>query len=63
MTSLLKAASFAGILVVALTFNSVGAEGVGKLSIVGIAAIITGAIHHAVGRRLRALPIRIERRR
>jgi xanthine dehydrogenase YagR molybdenum-binding subunit len=40
--------------------NSVGAKGLGEVSMVGVAAAIANAIHHATGRRLRDLPIRIE---
>jgi hypothetical protein len=36
-------------------------KGVDEVSIVGVAATIANAIHHAAGRRLRDLPIRIER--
>ncbi len=41
-------------------FTPVGAKGIGELGIVGIPAAIANAIHHATGRRLRTLPIRIE---
>jgi xanthine dehydrogenase YagR molybdenum-binding subunit len=40
--------------------NDVGAKGLGEVSMVGVAAAIANAIHHATGRRLRDLPIRIE---
>ncbi|MFL5069075.1 MAG: xanthine dehydrogenase family protein molybdopterin-binding subunit [Xanthobacteraceae bacterium] len=41
-------------------FNSAGVKGVGEVSLVGVAAAIANAVHHATGRRLRDLPIRIE---
>ena len=40
--------------------NSTGVKGVGEVVITGVAAAIANAIHHATGRRLRDLPIRIE---
>ncbi|HEU4620077.1 MAG TPA: xanthine dehydrogenase family protein molybdopterin-binding subunit [Gammaproteobacteria bacterium] len=42
------------------TFNGAGAKGLGEVSLVGAAAAIANAVHHATGRRLRDLPIRIE---
>jgi xanthine dehydrogenase YagR molybdenum-binding subunit len=41
-------------------FNSAGVKGLGEVSMVGVAAAIANAVHHATGRRLRDLPIRIE---
>ena len=41
-------------------FNSVGAKGMGELVMVGLAAAIANAVHHATGRRLRKLPIRVD---
>ncbi len=41
-------------------FNSAGVKGLGEVSMVGVAAAIANAIHHATGKRLRDLPIRIE---
>ena len=35
----------------------IGAKGVGEIGLVGIAAAIANAIHHATGRRIRSLPI------
>ena len=43
-----------------LKFNSAGVKGLGEVSMVGVAAAIANAVHHATGRRLRDLPIRIE---
>jgi xanthine dehydrogenase YagR molybdenum-binding subunit len=38
--------------------NPIGAKGVGEIGIVGTAAAITNAVHHATGIRIRDLPIR-----
>jgi xanthine dehydrogenase YagR molybdenum-binding subunit len=43
-----------------LMFNSAGVKGLGEVSMTGVAPAIANAVHHAVGRRLRDLPIRIE---
>ena len=43
-----------------LAVNSLGAKGMGELVMVGSAAAIANAVHHATGKRLRKLPIRIE---
>lgn len=40
--------------------NTAGVKGVGEIGIVGMAAAISNAVHHATGRRLRDLPLRIE---
>jgi len=40
--------------------NSVGVKTLGEVAMVGVAPAIANAIHHATGRRLRDLPIRIE---
>jgi xanthine dehydrogenase YagR molybdenum-binding subunit len=40
--------------------NRAGVKGVGEIGVVGVAAAISNAVHHATGRRLRTLPIRIE---
>ncbi|MEV5384490.1 hypothetical protein [Streptomyces sp. NPDC052721] len=39
----------------------VGTKGVGEIGLVGLAAAIGNAAHHATGRRLRSLPFTIER--
>ncbi|MDX6748547.1 xanthine dehydrogenase family protein molybdopterin-binding subunit [Geminicoccaceae bacterium 1502E] len=39
--------------------NPLGVKGIGELGIVGTAAAIANAIHHATGRRLRRLPMRM----
>ncbi|MEU0786088.1 xanthine dehydrogenase family protein molybdopterin-binding subunit [Streptomyces sp. NPDC006173] len=38
----------------------VGTKGVGEIGLVGTAAAIANAVHHATGRRLRSLPLTIE---
>jgi xanthine dehydrogenase YagR molybdenum-binding subunit len=38
-----------------------GAKGVGELSMVGLAAAIANAVYHATGKRIRSLPISIEK--
>jgi xanthine dehydrogenase YagR molybdenum-binding subunit len=40
--------------------NPLGVKGVGEIGIVGAAAAIANAVHHATGRRIRSLPITIE---
>lgn len=40
--------------------NPAGVKGIGELANVGTAAAITNAIHHATGKRLRHLPVRME---
>ncbi|MET8010322.1 xanthine dehydrogenase family protein molybdopterin-binding subunit [Streptomyces sp. NPDC005271] len=45
------------------TPNPVGGKGIGELGIVGGAAAIANAFHHATGQRVRDLPIRLERSR
>jgi xanthine dehydrogenase YagR molybdenum-binding subunit len=41
-------------------FNGLGAKGLGEVVCVGAAAAIANAVHHATGRRIRHLPIRME---
>ncbi|WP_431922443.1 xanthine dehydrogenase family protein molybdopterin-binding subunit [Amycolatopsis tucumanensis] len=41
-------------------FNSAGVKGLGEVAMVGVAAAIANAVHHATGRRPRRLPIRLE---
>jgi xanthine dehydrogenase YagR molybdenum-binding subunit len=43
-----------------LIFNEVGSRGLGEIGLAGVAAAITGAIHHATGVRVRHLPAKIE---
>ncbi|MFC6645428.1 xanthine dehydrogenase family protein molybdopterin-binding subunit [Granulicella cerasi] len=40
--------------------NALGARGVGEIGLAGIAAAIANAVHHATGKRVRNLPIKIE---
>jgi xanthine dehydrogenase YagR molybdenum-binding subunit len=40
--------------------NATGVKGLGEVAMVGVAAAIANAVHHATGRRLRRLPIRLE---
>lgn len=40
--------------------NPLGVKGLGELGIIGMNAAIANAVHHATGRRIRSLPIRIE---
>lgn len=40
--------------------NPMGIKGIGEIGIVGMNAAIANAVHHATGRRIRDLPIRIE---
>jgi xanthine dehydrogenase YagR molybdenum-binding subunit len=43
------------------TFNATGAKGVGEVGVVGVAAGIANAAYHATGRRIRSLPLTIEK--
>ncbi|WBB58305.1 xanthine dehydrogenase family protein molybdopterin-binding subunit [Streptomyces sp. WMMC500] len=43
-----------------LRFNAAGVKGAGEVCMVGVAAAIANAVHHATGRRVRRLPIRLE---
>ncbi|WP_437731711.1 xanthine dehydrogenase family protein molybdopterin-binding subunit [Sorangium sp. So ce1335] len=40
--------------------NSLGVKGLGEVVMVGVAPAIVNAIHHATGRRVRHLPVRVE---
>ncbi len=40
--------------------NELGIKGIGEIGITGVAAAIASAVHHATGKRLRDLPIRVE---
>ncbi len=40
--------------------NPMGIKGLGEIGIVGMNAAVANAVHHATGRRIRDLPIRIE---
>ena len=39
----------------------VGVKGLGEIGIVGVAAAVANAIHHATGKRVRSLPITIDK--
>jgi xanthine dehydrogenase YagR molybdenum-binding subunit len=43
------------------TVNSLGIKGVGEIGIVGVAAAIANAVYHATGKRVRDLPITIDK--
>jgi xanthine dehydrogenase YagR molybdenum-binding subunit len=42
-------------------FNPIGVKGVGEIGLVGMAAAIANAVFHPTGRRIRSLPITIDR--
>ena len=42
-------------------FNSVGARGIGEIGITGVAGALSNAVYHATGKRVRDLPIRLDR--
>lgn len=41
--------------------NPLGAKGIGELGITGVAAAITNAVYHATGKRIRDLPVTLEK--
>ena len=41
--------------------NPMGIKGVGEIGIVGVAAAIANAVYHATGKRVRDLPITVEK--
>ena len=41
--------------------NPLGAKGVGEIGIVGVAAAIANAVYHATGKRVRDLPITLDK--
>ena len=41
--------------------NPLGVKGLGEIGIVGVAAAIANAVHHATGKRIRGLPITIDK--
>ena len=41
--------------------NPVGVKGIGEIGIVGVAAAIANAVHHATGKRVRDLPVTIDK--
>ena len=40
--------------------NPIGMKGIGEIGVVGMNAAVANAVHHATGRRIRTLPIRVE---
>jgi xanthine dehydrogenase YagR molybdenum-binding subunit len=41
--------------------NPLGVKGLGEIAIVGVASAITSAVFHATGRRIRELPVTLEK--
>ena len=41
--------------------NPLGAKGLGEIGIVGVAAAIANAVFHATGKRVRSLPITLDK--
>jgi xanthine dehydrogenase YagR molybdenum-binding subunit len=41
--------------------NPLGVKGIGELGIVGLNAAVANAVFHATGKRIRELPVRIEK--
>jgi xanthine dehydrogenase YagR molybdenum-binding subunit len=41
--------------------STIGAKGVGEIGITGVAASIANAVFHATGKRIRDLPIRVDK--
>lgn len=41
--------------------NPLGVKGIGEIGVVGVAAAVANAVHHATGRRVRELPITLDR--
>lgn len=41
--------------------NSLGAKGIGEIGIVGVAAAVANAVYHATGRRVRDLPLTLDK--
>ena len=41
--------------------NPIGAKGIGEIGIVGVAAAIANAVYHATGKRVRDLPITLDK--
>jgi xanthine dehydrogenase YagR molybdenum-binding subunit len=42
-------------------FNPTGSKGLGEIGLVGVAAAIANAVYHATGRRIRSLPIMLDK--
>jgi xanthine dehydrogenase YagR molybdenum-binding subunit len=41
--------------------NPMGTKGIGEIGLIGIAAALTNAIYHATGKRIRDLPITLDK--
>jgi CO/xanthine dehydrogenase Mo-binding subunit len=41
-------------------FSPVGTKGSGEVGLVGVAAAVANAVHHATGRRIRSLPVTLD---
>jgi xanthine dehydrogenase YagR molybdenum-binding subunit len=41
--------------------NALGLKGVGEIGIVGVAAAVANAVYHATGKRVRELPITLDK--
>jgi xanthine dehydrogenase YagR molybdenum-binding subunit len=41
--------------------NSLGAKGIGEIGITGVGAAIANAVYHATGKRIRDLPITLDK--
>ena len=42
-------------------FNPLGARGIGEIGITGVAASVANAVYHATGKRIRDLPITLDK--
>jgi xanthine dehydrogenase YagR molybdenum-binding subunit len=42
-------------------FNAFGGRGIGEIGITGVAAAVANAVYHATGKRIRDLPITIDK--
>ncbi len=43
------------------SMTPIGTKGVGELALIGIGAAVANALHHATGKRVRSLPISLEK--
>jgi len=44
-----------------VNFNPVGVRGTGEIGITGVAGSLSNAVYHATGRRVRGLPITLDK--
>ena len=44
-----------------LVFNPLGIRGIGEIGITGVAGALSNAVYHATGRRIRELPITLDK--